>query len=346
VSLQDRVNAALAARDEADHARARADALLAAVIGEAERLRTSGVSVRELSSDQRIGTIRLDGADLPAAPLVDKPDELASWLAEHFPELVTAMIRVPVEKLEEALQALGYAGLDGPAVSATVAARDLGEVLAWLARECVVQADPQIPRAWNVLHRDDQGHLTPVPGTTARPPSPSWKVLVNKDRKRATLAAAQQEAEEMVALMRAEDEKFGEALTAAILDDLNNPPPPPDETSPIRGQDASARAEDVLTLTEKLERGMRAGDPEAAAAHAVIVQGGYSTPEIEAERMAADRRERGGTVTPNMPRPILVAHARELGLPVSGTKAELVARINDPRGHAAAGAAADTTEDD
>jgi hypothetical protein len=202
MTLQDRVNAALAARDEADHARARADALLGAVIAEAERARAAGMPVRELNSDQRIGTIRLDGAALPAAPLIEKIDELASWLAEHFPELVTANIRVPVDKLEEALRALGYAGLDGPAVSASVAPRDLGEVLAWLARECVVQADPQIARAWNVLHKDDDGHLTPVPGTTARPPTPTWKVLVDRDRKRATLAAAQQEAEEMLAGLR------------------------------------------------------------------------------------------------------------------------------------------------
>jgi hypothetical protein len=39
VSLQDRVNAALAERLDADARRARADRLLAAVIGEAERLR-------------------------------------------------------------------------------------------------------------------------------------------------------------------------------------------------------------------------------------------------------------------------------------------------------------------
>src|SRR4051812_10748204 len=190
MSLQDPVNAALVARLAPAPRRGLAARPLAAVIGEAERQRADGTPVRELSSDQRLGSIRLDGADLDAAPLIDKPEELASWLAEHFPDLVTATIRVPVEKLAEALEALGYAGLSGPAVSATVAPRDLAEVLAWLTRECVVQADPQIARAWNVLHRDEDGHLTPVPGTTARPPVPSWKVLVDKDKKRDALAVA------------------------------------------------------------------------------------------------------------------------------------------------------------
>lgn len=362
MSLQDRVNAALVARLDADYRRALADGLLAAVIGEAERLRSSGVSVRELSSDQRIGAIRLDGADLPAAPAIDKPDELASWLAEHFPDLVTATIRVPVEKLAEALEALGYAGLVTPAVSATVAPRDLAEVLAWLARECVVQADPQIPRAWNVLHRDEEGHLTPVPGTTARPPVPSWKVLVDKDKKRDALAVAAADAETMVAdLERDTATPTPQDLAAAARSDLR------DELAETEGEEAEVRAslahdeahaadtaDDVETLAERLERGMRAGDPEAAAAHAILVQGGYSTPEIEAERMEADRRRADvrerqiaavmedqhttvgfpaghDPVTPNMPRPILVTRARELGLPVSGTKTELVARINSPR---------------
>jgi hypothetical protein len=292
MSLQDRVNAALDARLDADKARGLADALLAAVIGEAERARADGTPIREMSSDQRIGSIRLDGADLPAAPAIDKIDELASWLAEHFPELVTATIRVPVEKLAEALAALGYAGIDGPAVSASVAPRDLGEVLAWLARECVVQADPQISRAWNVLHKDGDGHLTPVPGTTARPPTPTWKVCLDKNRKRDALAVAAVEAEEILAELDA-GPSLGEALTAAILNDLENPPPPPDETSPVTPWQTHSGDDDfppeVETLAAKLERGMRAGDPEAAAAHAILIQGGYSTPEIEAERMAADR---------------------------------------------------------
>jgi hypothetical protein len=64
---------ALAERRDANYRRARADALLAAVIGEAERLRSTGVSVRELDSDQRIGTLRLDGANLPAVPAIERP---------------------------------------------------------------------------------------------------------------------------------------------------------------------------------------------------------------------------------------------------------------------------------
>jgi hypothetical protein len=360
VSLQDRVNAALAERLDADARRARADRLLAAVIGEAERLRAEGAPVRELSSDQRIGTIRLDGADLPAAPVIEKLDELASWLAEHAPDLVTATIRVPVEKLAEALEALGYAGLGEGETSAAVAPRDLGETLAWLARECLVQTDPQIPRAWNVMHKDEEGHLSEVPGTTARPPVGTWKVIVDKDKKRDAIAVAVAEADDLVAALNEPpgheewcvDAEHDPAATSCYPAAMDAEGRPADETAP---------SAPVETLAEQLERRMRAGDPEAAAAHAIIIQGGYSTPEIEAERMHADgirspQIDRFRTAAPDaptpdkvaatMPKTILVARARELGLPLTGTKAELAARINNPDAHAAAVAAVDSTEED
>jgi hypothetical protein len=128
-----------------------------------------------------------------------------------------------------------------------------------------------------------------------------------------------------------------------------------------RPADETAPSAPVETLAEQLERRMRAGDPEAAAAHAIIVQGCYSTPEIEAERMHADgirspQIDRFRTAAPDaptpdkvaatMPKTILVARARELGLPLTGTKAELAARINNPDAHAAAVAAVDSTEED
>jgi hypothetical protein len=202
--LQDLVNAALAERRDADYRRARADALLAAVIGEAERLRSTGVSVRELDSDQRIGTLRLDGANLPAVPAVSDPGELASWLAERFPDLVTASVAVPVGRLEEVLDLLDMAGLRGIA-EASVAPRDLPQTLAWLGEHCKVQADPETPHTWNVLHVDSDGHTTPVPGTTARPPAPTWKVLVNKTIKADAVAVARSEIEEFVRELREQD---------------------------------------------------------------------------------------------------------------------------------------------
>jgi hypothetical protein len=201
-SLQDLVNAAIAERLEADYRAARADAFKAAAVGEAERQRAAGVPVRELSSDQRLGALRLDAADLPAAPIVTKPEEFSSWLAEHAPALVAGLIRVPADRLEEALEALGYAGLSGPTVSAAVVPKDSEETARWLKDNTVVQADPQVSRAWNVLHRDEEGHLTPVPGTSAVQPVPQWKVIVDKDRKSGATEVARTEVEGQVAELR------------------------------------------------------------------------------------------------------------------------------------------------
>lgn len=322
--LQDLVNLALDQRRRADYERAKADALLAATIGEAERLRAAGVSVRELDSDQRIGTLRLDGANLPAAPVIEKTDELASWLAERSPELVTASVGVPVERLEEVLELLDMAGLrDG--VEAKVELRDLGKTLAWLGERCKVQADPQIPRSWNVLHVDDEGHTTPVPGTTARPPTPTWKVLVDRNLKADGAAVAQSEAEEMVRQVRDADAAAHAAAVDADRADAR------DELAELEDEP------DELEHTGALER------------FAAQVEHGLDVVRHEpGDGAALERFDRlvERVVSASMPKPLLVARARELGLPSTGTRAELAARINSPREHAAAVAAVDPTDDE
>lgn len=311
MSLQDLVTAALAERLQAYYQYARADALLAAVIGEAERQRAAGIPARELSSDQRIGAIRLDGSDLPARPLITDTDQLGSWLAEHHPSLVTASIRVPVNRLEDALEALGYAGM-GNDTEATITPRD--EALAWLNDECIVQADPQLARAWNVLHRDDEGHLTQVPGTTARPPFPTWKVLVDKEQKAAAQADAQLEVEALVAALRSGygfsahsgDEDFPEEVVAAA--ELQEAEEEAERRGPVVWVGDGLRAVEDVHLPEP--------DHDVAA----LVQP-VGPPVLLGPP----------TVTASMPRTLLVQRARELGLAVSGSKADLLDRINSHR---------------
>lgn len=361
MSLQDLVNRALDERRDADYRRARADALLSAVIGEAERLRAAGVSARELDSDQRIGTIRLDGANLPASPVIEKTDELASWLAETAPGLATASISVPVGKLEEVLELLEMAGLRDVA-EAKVAPRDLAQTLAWLGEHCKVQADPDIPHAWNVMHQDDEGHLTAVPGVTARPPTPTWKVIIARDLKTEAVAVAKAEVGELVRELRAWS------------------------TSGAPSQDPSRDA-DGFTVGERPRwhrDGVRAGGALKGSAEAdALTARADTSPTLEACAASPKGRSaildsqcplcaaelgaiaetatgwqcqcgaygvpedlRSGRVTPNMPKPLLTARARELGLPTTGTKAELVERINSPREHALAVAAVDSSDDD
>lgn len=62
-------------------------------------------------------------------------------------------------------------------------------------------------------------------------------------------------------------------------------------------------------------------DPVMAAFHAYVVQGGYSTPAIEAERMKADcQRVTNGE---------LIAWAEQAGLPIDSTREGLQRRLCD-----------------
>lgn len=52
---------------------------------------------------------------------------------------------------------------------------------------------------------------------------------------------------------------------------------------------AREQAEATGIDVEEIVPGVMLAEAKAAAAHAVVIQGGYSTPEIEAQRLAADR---------------------------------------------------------
>lgn len=228
MSLQDIVNEATAAALQAAYMKARADALKAAAVGEAERLRAEGAPVRELSSDQRLGTLRLDAAGLPAVPVIDKPDEVTSWLAEHAPHLVTASIRVPVDQLEKALDALEFhAGMAAPDVEARMDFHDRDAATRWIREHCIVQADPEAPRTWNVRLVNPDGTLTPVPGVSGIQPAPYWVVKTNDERKRDYVATAQSEVDELIRQLREQDAELArlrangvteEGLRAALAD--------------------------------------------------------------------------------------------------------------------------------
>lgn len=218
MSLLDLLNAAADAKLQSAYHDALASGLKAAAIGEAERLRSTHVPVRELNSDQGLGALRLDNDGKPAVPVIDKPEETASWLAQVEPALVQATISVPVDKLEEALEALGYAGIAGPHVTAKVESRDPDATARWLAAHCKVQADPQMPGAWNVLHVDAEGHTALVPGASAVRPSPYWVIKTNDDLRAANVATAQSEVEELVRQLReadAADREAGEQAAGA-----------------------------------------------------------------------------------------------------------------------------------
>lgn len=60
-------------------------------------------------------------------------------------------------------------------------------------------------------------------------------------------------------------------------------------------------------------------DPVLAALHAIVVQGGFSTPAIEADRMKADLRDAGDEQ--------LLTWAAKAGMPTDGTREDLEQRM-------------------
>jgi hypothetical protein len=193
---QDLVNEAAAAALRSAYAAALAAGLKAAAIAEAERARAAGLPARELTADDRTGSLRLDGAGRPAAPVISDAAATTSWLAEHAPHLVRAALTVPVDRLEEALQVLEMLGMREDTVAARVEFRDPGEAAKWLADNCTIQADPDLPGKWNVLYRqaredgEEGATLTPVPGVSAV---------------KHHVAAAQVEVDGLVARLRQDD---------------------------------------------------------------------------------------------------------------------------------------------
>jgi len=201
VRIETILDQALDARIQADAAVARADRWKAAAVAEAERLRLTGGLADRFPSSQGLGTLRLDGAGKPAVPSITVPGEFASWLAERRPDAVTATVTVPAGQLAEALAALEFSG-----VTATAAVTPAAGAVRFLDEACHVQADPDLPGGWLVLHVDDQAHTEPVPGVTAARPQPRWVLTADSSQKK-------------TAVQHAVDE------TEAALDALDAPPP-------------------------------------------------------------------------------------------------------------------------
>jgi hypothetical protein len=181
--------AAEAALDEAAAA-VRTSRFKAAAVAEAERIRLEVGQAREYPSDQGLGTLRLDNANKPAAPVVDDPAVLGEWLAQRDPSLVTVTITVPAAHLADAVDALTFAGVEHSAVATAVPA-----AIDWVKDRCIVQPDPTTPSGWVALHVDEDRHTTPVPGVSAVKPQPRWALVPDAALKRHRAELAAKEAE-------------------------------------------------------------------------------------------------------------------------------------------------------
>ena len=142
--IDDLVTFASEAALEAAHAKALAEGWKARAIGEAERVRMNVPGAREfMSGDARLGALRLDGADLPAVPVITDGPALAAYLTDVAPEHAAATVTIPAADLVLLAGALESLGIDAKVTLSLIG----GE--AWLKDKCKVVADvdQQIGRA-------------------------------------------------------------------------------------------------------------------------------------------------------------------------------------------------------
>jgi hypothetical protein len=192
--IMDLVNLASDAALDAAAAGTRATTSKAAAVAEAERIRLDiGGSADRFTSEQGLGVLRLDGANKPAVPRIEKPAEFASWLAERHPQLVQATITVPADQLEAALKAIEFAQI----TTVSAEAQPKTEATLWMTENCRPFADPDSPGDWLVRAATDNGYES-VPGVGATQPAPTWVLTANSDLKKARAQASADQAREQV----------------------------------------------------------------------------------------------------------------------------------------------------
>jgi hypothetical protein len=204
VDISTLVTLASDAAIQADAAKARADRLKAAAVAEAERIRLTTGGGDRWRSDQGLGTLRLDGVEKPATPVITDPAQAGSWLAEHAPQTVTCTITVPADQLPDALQALEFASITGIQAAASPNTAAAG----WLTDSCVLQAAET--GGWDVIHVAADKTTTLVPGVSGQRPRPRWVLSADTEKKRHAVE---------LAVVAAEADLSGLADVAAAMAD-------------------------------------------------------------------------------------------------------------------------------
>jgi hypothetical protein len=186
MKIQDIVDAALAARLDHDATGARADRLKAAAVAAAERLRLEVGLVDRFPSQQGLGNLRLDGADAKAAVRIEKPAEVADWLAQRRPDLTVATLTVPAARLQDLLDAAEFSD-----IPVTAEIQLTGDGQQWVKDNCHPVA---VEGGW-VARAVLDGAPEEVPGLSASRPAPRWVLTADPKVKKLRTAEAVQDAE-------------------------------------------------------------------------------------------------------------------------------------------------------
>lgn len=192
----------------------RVDRLRADLADEAER-RYTEEGAAPAWNVRGLGKVRLDGTDVPRKAVVKDPEAYGSWIAEHTPEVATAVVELEPEHLERALASFEFLGIPIKGARVDVDPAFTARLLDGLEltiTEHLAEDRPEKVERVSALRVDPvTGLVDEVPGIGALPPA-AHKLVVNLDPARKAQAVHDAEAE-----LDAED---GEQRAADELDDL------------------------------------------------------------------------------------------------------------------------------
>lgn len=255
---------------------ARADAWKARATGEAERIRMQTPGCREfMSGEARLGTLRLDGADLPATASVSDSAALGAYLAEHHPDQAAATITVPASMVDLLIGAMESLG-----VTATVKVAPV-DAAGFLKDSCKVIAG-ETAGTWTV--RDVTGETArDVPGVTATRPQPTWKLIPNSEMRRERIAAAIDMVDGQVEAMRE---------PVAPLAVVPDPAPEPEPSAPTT---ALGRYKGALTVRELKAACKDAGLPTSGTGAELLDETAAYQASVRAAREELKELRAGGS---------------------------------------------------
>lgn len=192
---------------EAEQAAKATIARTRAVLEAEARARLQAEGAAPSWSTKGLGKVRYDDAG-EWTPTVADETALGSWVAEHYPTEATAVITLPATDLEEALEALTFAGIDlfeshvalRPTFAAQLAENRLPDRDVIVDVEETASDDGGVDRVITItaVHQGT-GDVVEVPGMSATRKPGRLVVTLDRERRASALAAAAEATDAIIA---------------------------------------------------------------------------------------------------------------------------------------------------
>lgn len=330
VRIPDLLDAILEATADEATAKARIAGIRAVLEDEARR-RFAAEGAAPTWTAPQVGKVRYDAPGEWRAIVAD-PATFGSWVADHYPSEATGVIRIPADKLEDALTALSFAGIDligSGDVTVEVRPAWSGTFLDGLAVDVEeTTTDEGTERSFTIAD-PISGEL--VPGTTGTRSAGKLVVSLDRDRRTVALTQARETAEAIIA--KATEGEEAPAADRAALDH--------------RRRELESMPADVLTeVARRMELGASGTKPqlaeriaraEALAGHEFPIHKLTPPEDDPAPAEQPDEPERGSVaylddkrakaIEACGSREQLRAYAKAHGVPPSGTKTDVAERL-------------------